>query len=101
MCSGEKVVEGETQHEGIYYLRSPNGQNQTVCALRDAGARIMGYLRMRNAEQHSDDLGWAAGCGWEGTWVFNCMKIVLCLKLDGGRGSMDICHSLYLSLRLK
>ena len=31
-----------------------------VCDLRDAGARITGYLRMRNAEQHSNDLG--VGC---------------------------------------
>lgn len=46
--------------------------------------------------------GWAARCGWEGTWVFNCLKIVLCFKLDGGKGGyMDICHSLYLSLYLK
>lgn len=53
----EKIVEGDTGHEGIHYLRSPNGQNQTVCDLRDAGAWITGYWRMRNAELHSDDLG--------------------------------------------
>ena len=39
--------------------------------------------------------GWAEICGWEGKWVFNCLKIVLCLKLDGGRGDTWIFVILY------
>lgn len=57
VLSGKQVAEGDTQHEAIY-LKSKNGQNETVCDLGNAGARNYGCLRMRNGQtQHSGDLG--------------------------------------------